>query len=249
MPQGGVEPDAPVADPALFRLRPPRPADADRERHVGHEPARPALVPHPVPPRPLRRRIHAADRRHALHRVSRLQRRLGLGQRRGRSRARHPGRQLQRHAELQPPRPAREGGRRGHQADLRGRRAEERRRRPAPQTGAPYAIDGQRRLAGAADRAAVQAAALRRHPRHRPRDRQDALGPAARQRREQRPVRHPVDAAVHDRHAEQRRPAGDRRRADLHRRDRPTRSSAPSTPRPASRCGRPIFPPAARPPR
>ena len=59
--------------------------------------------------RELSGHLHPAHDRTALHRISRLQRRLGLGRHRRRSGARRDRRQLQRHAELQPPGAARGG--------------------------------------------------------------------------------------------------------------------------------------------
>src|SRR3546814_2906819 len=71
--------------------------------HVGHLADRPDALPHPVPQGQLRRLLHAADGGPAFDRVSRLQRRLGLGRHRGGPGARHHRRQLQQHSQLQHP--------------------------------------------------------------------------------------------------------------------------------------------------
>jgi quinoprotein glucose dehydrogenase len=77
--------------------------------------------------------------------ISRLQRWLGLGRRRGLDpRARRDRRQLQRHAQLQPPGAPRRGRQEGLGPARRGAwRLDEDRREGAgdPQWGAPYAID------------------------------------------------------------------------------------------------------------
>ena len=136
----------------------------------------------------LRGLLHPADRRPALHPISRLQRRLGLGRHRRRSGARRDRRQLQRHAQLQPAGPAR-GSRPAGLGSARSAGAAMRRGGRRGRSAGRHALcdQRQRRLAVAAHRAAVQAAALWRHPRHRPAHRQDALGPPVRQARSNGP--------------------------------------------------------------
>ena len=109
VPQGGVEAGAARQDPAILGLSHARATRSDRARHVGHVADRPDDLPDPVQARELSGHVHAADRQAALHRISRLQRRLGLGRRRRRSGTRRDHRQLQRHAELQPAGAARGG--------------------------------------------------------------------------------------------------------------------------------------------
>ena len=110
------------------------------------------------------------------------------GRRCGRCRARHPDRQLQRHAQLQPPDPARGSRRaRGIKPINEGGQGGWR-RKPRPQAGSPYAIEVNAGMAHA-DRPVVQGAALRRNPRHRSCHRRNALGSAARHRAQERPVR------------------------------------------------------------
>jgi hypothetical protein len=91
------------ADPAAFALPHAAQGRPHREGHVGHVADRPDDLPHRVPHRHLPGILHAADVGDPQHRVSRLQRRLGLGRHRRRSGARHHRRQRQRHAELRPP--------------------------------------------------------------------------------------------------------------------------------------------------
>ena len=82
VPTGGVEPEqrSPTQPFSLYHtLRKP---DLTERDMWGMYPDRPDDLPHPVPQGDLRGLLHPADRRPALHRVPRLQRRLGLGRRR-----------------------------------------------------------------------------------------------------------------------------------------------------------------------
>ena len=83
-----------------------------------------------------------------------------------------------------------------HQASLRDRHRLDPGARGRPAMGRALRDPGQRRLANGVHQAAVQAPALRRHPRHRHRDRQDDMGSPARHGAAQRPVQHPDRPAV-----------------------------------------------------
>ena len=232
-PGGGLEPDGALADPDRILVEYASKPDLTESRHVGDVADRPDGVPHRISDGRLSRLLHTASARQITVQYPGYNGGSDWG-----GLSIDPVREIAIANYNDMPNyvrlvPRAEANKEGIVPRFASQKLSLRSHRIDPQCGRALRRQGQCGLAHAVHQAHVQASALWRHPGNRHCQRQDPVGPSDRDGSKERPVRHPDDAALDHRNANNGGAVDTGERPHLHRRGDRWPASSRSTRAPA----------------